>query len=145
SGIGVDPAWHPTDGRIFYQTGGWNIAAISADGGDPKSIVTGPEPEFTPSWSRDGRYLLFVRFTPENKGDVWVLEPSAAQPKPFFTSSFFETRLEVSPDGKYIAYVSDETSRWEVFIRSFPSGEGKKQVSFGGGTSPRWNPRGGEI
>jgi dipeptidyl aminopeptidase/acylaminoacyl peptidase len=143
--VAVDPAWHPTDGRIIYQTGGWNLSTVSLDGGEPKLIVSAPEPEYSPSWSRDGGYLVFGRFDPEGKGDIWMLEPGATEPKRVFTSPYPEESPALSPDGRYIAYVSYETGRAEVFVRTFPGGQGKTQVSFGGGTSPRWNPRGGEI
>ena len=70
---------------------------------------------------------------------------AGAEPKPVLASAFGEEFPVLSPDGRYLAYVSDETGRREVFICPFPAGAPKKQVSFGGGMAPRWNPRGGEI
>ena len=141
----LDPAWHPTERRLVYQTGGWNLSAVSSDGGDPKMILSAAEPEYSPSWSLDGRYLVFGRFEREGKGDIWMLEHGATEPKPVFNSPFPEESPALSPDARYVAYVSYETGRGEVFVRTFPDGQGKMQLSFGGGTSPRWNPRGGEI
>jgi transposase len=143
--VAVDPAWHPTDGRIAFQTGAWGIAAVSADGGDPKVIVDSPMPEFNALWSDDGKHFVFSRFGPETKGDVWTLEAGATEPKPVINTTFDEMMPALSPDGRYIAYTSDETGRIEVFVRSFPSGTGKRQVSFAGGLWPKWNPKGGEI
>jgi len=146
TGVSVDPAWHPKDGSIVYQTGGWNLAAMPADGGKQQRMVAGPAPDYSPAWSRDGRYLLFGRFDAKGKSDIWMLEAGATEPKPVLSSPFSEEWPLPSPDGKHLAYVSNETGRYEVFVRPFPIvGEGKKQVSFAGGTSPRWNPRGGEI
>jgi eukaryotic-like serine/threonine-protein kinase len=144
-GVAVDPAWHPTEARIAFQTGNWNLSAVSTDGSDQRSIVSGPRPEYSPSWSRDGRYLVFGRFDAETKGDIWMLESGATEPKPVFSTTVIEETPVLSPDGRHIAYISHETGRREVFVRTFPAGQGRTQVSFAGGTSPRWSPRGSEI
>lgn len=108
-------------------------------------IVDSPMPEFNALWSDDGTHFVFSRFGPETKGDVWTLEAGAAEPRPVINTTFDEMMPALSPDGQYIAYSSDETGRLEVFVRAFPSGSGKRQVSFAGGVWPKWNPKGGEI
>jgi serine/threonine protein kinase/Tol biopolymer transport system component len=143
--VAVDPVWHPTDGRIAFQTGGWDVAEVSVDGGEPKVLAGAPQPEYQPLWSRDGRYFVFVRFGQETTGDIWLIEPTSTGPKPIVQSRFDEMMPSLSPDAKYIAYVSDETGRREVFVRDFPSGQHKRQVSFAGGMWPRWSPKGHEI
>jgi serine/threonine protein kinase len=138
----VDPVWHPRDGRIVFQNGNWDIAAVTGDGGEPKAVLTTPVPEFGATWSTDGRHLVFVRFSPDKQADIWTIEDGKA-PRPIVQERFSEMMPTLSPDGRFIAYASDETGRLEIFARAFPGGEGKRQVSSNGGTAPKW--RGGEI
>jgi hypothetical protein len=144
-GIGIDPAWHPSGSRVAYQNGNWDVMSISADGGTPEVLVRGSMPEYTPGWSRDGRYFLFGRFTEGTTADIWMLETGAKEPRPVVNSRFLEGDPTLSPDGRYIAYDSDETGQREIFVRSFPEGNGRTQVSFRGGRYPRWSPKGDEI
>ena len=65
--------------------------------------------------------------------------------QPLIASSFRETNPKLSPDGRFIAYVSDESGREEVYVKPFPKGDGRWLVSVNGGTLPHWNARGGEL
>jgi Tol biopolymer transport system component len=145
SGIALGPAWHPTERRIVFQTGGWDLSSVSADGGDPNSVVQSPDPEFNPLWSRDGKFLLFGRNVQKTGADLWVLEQGARDPKPVLATAFNELDATMSPDGTYIAYASDETGKLEVFVRTFPAAQDKTQISFATGHSARWSPKGNEI
>ncbi|HVL65987.1 MAG TPA: protein kinase [Vicinamibacterales bacterium] len=138
----VSPTWHPDGQRLVYQGNTWDLYIVSAEGGKPEPIVAGPAAQFTPTWTRGGR-LLFGQFASETASDVWIKEGDSA--RPFLTGRFNETEQAVSPDGRFIAYASDETGTSEVFVRRFPDGGGRQQVSFGGGRFPAWNPRGGEL
>jgi serine/threonine-protein kinase len=104
----------------------------------PTYTVTGENAQFAASWSPDGKNLLYVEDTlgPTQK-DIWFWS-SDEEAKPFVRSSFEERQPAFSPDGRWVAYVSDESGRFEVYVRSFPSGERAVQVSVGGGIEPVW-------
>jgi eukaryotic-like serine/threonine-protein kinase len=96
------------------------------------------------SWSLDGQQILCTRQTAA--GDYLVLMPVAGgEPTRFLTSKGSETNGQISPDGKWVAYASDESGAWEIYVTSFPDVAGKWQVSRGGGTEPRWGGDGKEI
>jgi eukaryotic-like serine/threonine-protein kinase len=96
------------------------------------------------SWSSDGQYLLCMRQTAS--GAYLILLPVASgEPTRFLNSKGSETNGQFSPDGKWVAYASDESGNWEVYVTSFPGAAGKWQVSRGGGTEPRWRGDGKEI
>src|SRR5262249_40969831 len=99
-------------------------------------------------WSRDGQFIIYTQNDPKTKGDVWVLPAlrgSQANPRPVVQSEAHEIGGTLSPDGRWLAYISDETGRFEVYVQSFPDGGGKRQVSNGGASGPRWRRDGREL
>jgi len=96
------------------------------------------------SWSLDDKQILFTRQTPT--GDhLELMNVAGGEPTRFVTSQGSETNGQISPDGKWVAYASDESGNWEIYVTSFPAAAGKWQVSRGGGTEPRWRADGAEI
>jgi Tol biopolymer transport system component len=96
------------------------------------------------SWSLDDQQILGTRMSAS--GSRLELIPAAGgSPTPFLTSKGSETNGMISPDGKWVAYASDESGNWEIYVTTFPNAAGKWQVSRGGGTEPRWRGDGGEI
>jgi serine/threonine protein kinase len=96
------------------------------------------------SWSPDDRQILCQRAMPS--GSHLELVPAAGgQPTPFLTGQGSQSNGQISPDGKWAAYASDEAGIWEIYVTSFPGAGGKFQVSRGGGSEPRWRPDGKEI
>jgi Tol biopolymer transport system component len=96
------------------------------------------------SWSLDDQQILCTRQTAS--GDYLELLPVAGgEPTRFLTSKGSERNGQISPDGKWVAYASDESGNWEIYVTSFPAAAGKWQVSRGGGTEPRWRGDGKEI
>jgi Tol biopolymer transport system component len=117
-------------------------------------LLTTENPKYVADWSRDGRYVLYTELDPETQADLWYLpmenggtagdvQPTA--PVPFLQTEFLESAAQFSPDGKWIAYTSDESGTIELYVRSFPSGEGKRRISTGWAMQPRWSPDGGEL
>ena len=96
------------------------------------------------SWSLDDRQILCTRQM--SSGNHLELLPAAGgEPTLFLTGKGSETNGQISPDGKWVAYASDESGAWEIYVTSFPGAVGKWQVSRGGGTEPRWRGDGKEL
>jgi eukaryotic-like serine/threonine-protein kinase len=105
---------------------------------------TGLDDLFPNSWSLDDQQILCTHQT--STGYYLELYPIAGgEPTRFLTSKGSETNGQISPDGKWAAYASDESGNWEIYVTSFPGATGKWQVSRGGGTEPRWRADGKEI
>ena len=94
-------------------------------------------------WSSDGNLILFAEHT--DNWDLWVFSVKDQQADPLLTTPFNETEGQFSPDGKWIAYASDESGRFEIYLQTFPELEAKWQVSTGGGSAPRWSRDGQEL
>jgi Tol biopolymer transport system component len=120
-----------------------------SNGSAPDELLLGlkAQPIMFPSdWSRDGRYLAYYRTDSKTQLDQWVLPLFGdRKPFPFLRSEFNEAQGQFSPDGKWMAYISDESGNAQVYVQSFPTPTGKWQVSAGGGLYPRWNPNGKEL
>ncbi len=99
---------------------------------------------FPNSWSVDDQQILFTRQTSLG-AHLELLPVAGGEPSRFLTSRGSETNGQISPDGKWVAYASDESGNWEIYVTSFPDAAGKWQVSRGGGTEPRWRGDGKEI
>jgi Tol biopolymer transport system component len=142
-----DPVWTPDGKRVLYlqevEDKPSAIMITNADGsGEAEKLG---EAEFF-SLSPDGKYLVITKRGEETGRDLWYLELEAgSEPQPILQTEFGERRGGVSPDGAYLAYDSRETGRNEIYLKRFPSGEGKWQASINGGTRPRWSPKGDEL
>jgi eukaryotic-like serine/threonine-protein kinase len=146
----VDPVWSRDGTRVAYASrrGGQamqSILAMSVAGdGKTEQLVEGAFDARPTDWSRD--VLLYTSTDPRTRLDVWALPLSGERrPSPIAQTPFNESDAHLSPDGRWIAYVSDESGRDEVFVRPFPSAEGKWMVSGNGGTRPRWRNDGREL
>ena len=97
-------------------------------------------------WSPDGRFLLYDTADPKGSVDIWALPLDGAR-KPFevVKTEFNERMGQFSPDGKWLAYQSDKTGRFEIYVRPFPGPGDDVPVSSNGGAQVHWNPRGGEL
>ena len=124
----------------------------AADGtGDPEFLVESASAHLLnyPNWSRDGRFVLYNELSPETLRDIRYIELRAdgavGEPVMFLGTPVREELPNLSPDGRFLAYASDESERYEVYVRSFPGGDGKWQASVNGGTLPRWRSDGREL
>jgi Tol biopolymer transport system component len=153
------PVWSPDGSRIaFYSTrdGPWNLYQKTTSGtGEDESLLKTQANKWPTDWSRDGRFLLFVELDAKTGADLWVLPLTAEtkdagrKPMPFLRTEFNEFNGRFSPDGKWVAYDSNESGRYEVYVREFlpgqPGSGGKWPVSTGGGVAPRWHGGGKEL
>jgi len=157
--LGSYPVWSSDGSRIAFSAGDSpdTIYEKSASGaGEEKELLKRPgEISLPTSWSRDGRFLLYTAANvPKTGSDLWVLPLEGdRKPVPLLRTEFNEANSTFSPDGRWVAYVSNETGRNEIYVRPFVSsgssgpslGEGKWQVSKDGGTNPKWRADGKEI
>jgi serine/threonine protein kinase/Tol biopolymer transport system component len=147
------PVWSPDGGRIVWASnregGIFNIYQKAASGaGEEMLLLKSDYHKFPTDWSRDGRFIVYYQVDPKTKRDVWVLpEPGHGQAKPFpvVQTEANEIAGRLSPDGRWLAYASDVSGRYEVWVQSFPGGGGKRQVSTGGGNHPHWRRDGREL
>jgi eukaryotic-like serine/threonine-protein kinase len=96
------------------------------------------------SWSLDDKQILFTRQVTSGE-HLELITVAGGEPTRFLTGKSSETNGQISPDGKWVTYASDESGNWEIYVTSFPGAEGKWQVSRGGGSEPRWLADGKEI
>ena len=108
-------------------------------------MATSEVGDFPLSFSPDRQLLVFVELNPNTQRDIWVLRLSDRKLQPFLRTRFNETVPRFSPDGHWLAYMSDESGHYEIYIQPFPGPGGKYQISSEGGAEPVWNPNGREL
>ena len=144
------PIWSPEGDRIAYNTRG-DVFVKPADGtGEATALVATAAIEGVSDWSRDGEYILYHSRDDETTPfEIWYLkrkgDSGGWEPHPFSQTGSNEMVGMFSPDGRFVAYLSDETGRFEVYVQAFPAGGGKQQVSFNGGRQPLWSKDGTEL
>jgi Tol biopolymer transport system component len=139
------PVWSPDGARLVFSSNRNSIRndlyMKNSDGSlDEKLIVQGGVNNFANDWSRNGKYLLFAR-----DADLWFATVPELKSEIFLKAPSISRNSQFSPDGKWVAYSSNETGRWEIYVTSFPEARGKWQVSTGGGEQPRWRGDGKEL
>jgi Tol biopolymer transport system component len=141
--------WTPDSRRVVFgwgKSGAANIFWQLADGSAPMERLTQSDHEQIPaSLSPDGQILAIVDFNPNTEHDVLLLRIRDRQVVPFIHSRFCEMQPDFSPDGHWIAYTSNESGRYEIYIQSFPGPGGKWQISSQGGREPLWARNGKEL
>lgn len=144
------PTWTPDGKHVAFgwgSNGPFNIFWIPADAsGPPEALTTSDNMQFPNSWSPDGHMLAFTEADPTTGWHIWMLRLEAdRKPHPFQQTPSNEGGAKFSPDGRWLAYESDESGQREVYVRPFPGPGGKWPVSTEGGTEPVWARNGREL
>jgi serine/threonine protein kinase len=152
------PIWSPDSNQIVFASRRKGVRDLylkpARGAGGEQLLLATPETKDPVDWSPDGRFLLYGAVDPRTGNDIWALPMSGAnasptgrshqeldgdrKPFPVVQTNFNEHSGQFSPDGKWIAYESNESGRYEIYIQLFPGPGGKTQISTNGGSSPRW-------
>jgi serine/threonine-protein kinase len=151
------PVWGH-DGRLAFSTeiaqddeepeGGPGLGWMTGPGQPTEHLLRTPGDgnwDFPTSWSPDGRWLLYTQVRGRTAVDIYLLETQPRQPQIFLSTPFKEAGARFSPNGHWVAYVSDQSGRREVYLRSFPDQGSAQQMSTNGGQEPVWSRDGHEL
>jgi WD40 repeat protein len=150
-GTGSMAVWAPDGSRVAYmcnQSGTYDIYQVLTNGmGKPEPLVQSDVVFKTPvAWSPDGKYLVWSQNVAGTQWDLWLLSLQGdRKPAPYLRTPFDEYTAAISPDGRWLAYDSNETGRTEIYVRSFPEPREKHRVSVSGGTAAQWSQDGREL
>ena len=140
----TQPLWDPDGEHLVFGSGG----PMRRDLNGPKTepLFAGGQKAVALSWTRDRQYVLVQRPSQQNGADLFALSTGSTPNEIVVAQSQYdEPEGQFSPDGKWVALVSNESGRHEVFVQSFPDGHARTQVSTGGGTEVRWSGDGREV
>jgi eukaryotic-like serine/threonine-protein kinase len=143
------PIWTPNGERILFQ---WQDSPEKSlfwqpyDGSSPMERIIKSQFDYSPgSWSADGKTVALATFNKNTDFDISLLDVESKSVKPFLNSQFQEQFPEFSPDGDWMAYASNESKRFEVYVIPFPNPGRKYLISSGGGDQPLWGKNGRQL
>lgn len=146
-GDDLEAVWTADGSRVIWtssRSGAYNLYWRAADSSSPEErIAPSDSHQFGPSVTADGKYLMFSQVG--KKMDIWLMPFETRKPQVLIATEFNDVKAVVSPNGRWLAYVSDQSGRAEVYITSFPKPAGTWPVSVDGGDTPQWMPDSSEI
>ena len=146
----ISPVWTADGKRVvfsFFGTGGsFDLYSLRADGSIPDPLLEQANDQAPTSARRDGSLVVFQETHPQSREDIHILPlDGSTDPYPFLATSYNEQEAVFSPDGRFLAYASDETGRFEIYVQALSGDGGKIAISTDGGKWPRWSPKGDEL
>ncbi len=149
-GRNARPMWTRDGTRVTYASataGAENVYWRLADGsGPPERLTTSPNQNVPATWSPSGQTLVFMGLSPSTGYDLWALSIDGDRGlRPLLVTRFDEQYPEFAPDGRWLAYASNESGRNEVYVQPYPGPGPRQQVSTDGGTAPVWSRDGREL
>ena len=149
---GVDsfPSWSPNGDHITFVSTRNAVTSIyqkRSNGGSPEEpLVSSGELKYNPTWSPDGQTIIYSQLNPKTNVDLYLLSLSGEKKSTsWLQTNFIEAQARFSPNGRWIAYISNETGQFEVYVESFPATGTKLPMSIGGGSQPQWRADGREL
>lgn len=142
------PLWSPAGTEILFATPrGLFRQALGGSNRNPVPVLSAPMMQLPDSWSAaDERYVTVSALSRQTKSDIWLWQlGDHTHATPLVNSPANEGQSRISPDGRYLAYASDESDRFEVYVQAFPVANGRWQISSGGGADPLWSRDGHEL
>lgn len=148
------PIWEPTGNRITYSSSRASnlhipsLYSILSDGSHDEPLLEADPTagHLTGCWSKDQEHLAFVKISTDvneiTSYDIWVFSKEEDRAKEFLATAFNEKMPAFHPSGNWMAYISDESGRYEIYLRRFPGGSDRRQISFNRGDEPVWDPSG---
>jgi len=147
-GSGAFPVWAPDGRTVTFASrkgGAYDIYRKPVDGGADELLVSGDGTKYPFSWSADSQTIAYVQVNPKTFQDMWLFGRADGKPRAFLASEFREGAPSLSPDGRWAAYVSDESGRPEIYVRAVPGPGSKWTISSDGGMEPVWTRNGRQI
>ena len=143
------PAWSPMGDRIAFvstrkaQTSIY--VKLSNGSAVEEALVSSAELKWNPAFSPDGKFIIYAQLNPKTNTDLYLISTADKKVEPFWQTNFIEAQPRVSPNSRWVAYVSNETGQFEVYVQTFPIAGNKLLVSIGGGSQPQWRADGREL
>ena len=148
--IGSSPVWSRDGTRVVFSSsqasGVLELYQKASFGNEREELLLKSGHSTWPhDWSPDGRFIVYTSASQKSKMDLWLLSTSDRKPIPYLQTAFNELHGQVSPDGRWLAYTSDESGTWEIYVQSFPNPGHRRTISTDGGAQPRWRRDGKEL
>ena len=144
------PSWSPNGDHVTFvstRDGVTSIYQKLLQGASPEEpLVSSAELKYNPQWAPDGQSIIYSQLNTKTNVDLHLLSLAGEKKSTsFLQTNFIEAQARFSPNGRWIAYISNETGQFEVYVESFPATGAKLAISIGGGSQPQWRADGREL